>query len=72
MIPKLSTDAIELSVTANVPVTITHSIGRQLAGWLVIWQDAIVNFVVQNADADTSRQLVLVPSATANVRIVLL
>lgn len=72
MIPALSTDPIELSVTANTPVTIQHGIGRQIAGFLVIWRTAPCDFHVQNPTADSSRELVLVPSGTATVRLVLL
>ena len=72
MIPKISTDLIELSVTAGTPVTIPHGLGRQVAGWLVIWQSAACVFTVQNPAADSSRELILVPSGTANVRLVLL
>lgn len=72
MIPALSTDLIELSVTAGLPVTITHGLGRQVAGWLTIWRSAACEFSIQDPAADTSRELVLVPSGTASVRLVLL
>lgn len=71
-IPRLSTDAISLSVTSGVPVAIKHSLGRRLRGWLVIWMDNYVQFKVQSAAADDTLTLTLVPNATANVRIVLL
>lgn len=72
MIPQLATDLIPLSVTAGVAVTIPHGVGRQLAGWLVIWQDSACVFSIQDPAADSSRELVLVPSGTASVRLVLL
>ena len=72
MIPAIATDIIALSVTAGVAVTIPHGIGRQIAGYLVIWRSAPCVFTVQNPAADSSKILVLVPSGTANVRLVLL
>lgn len=66
------TGPIFLTVTASVPVTIAHGLGREPAGWLVIWSDVDVQFHVEDADADARQELVLVPSATANVRLVLL
>lgn len=72
MIPAIATDIIALSVTAGVAVTIPHGIGRQIAGYLVIWRSAPCVFTVQNPAADSSKTLVLVPSGTANVRLVLL
>lgn len=72
MIPSFATDPIELSVSADTPVTIRHHIGRQILGWSVVWRDAPCEFHVQDAAADSSRELVLVPSGTANVRLVLL
>ena len=72
MIPQIATDLIELSVTVNVPVTIRHGLGRQVAGYIVVWRSAPCDFTVQNPAADSSRELVLVPSGTANVRLVLL
>ncbi len=72
MIPRLSTDPIELAVSAGIPVTIAHGLGRQVAGWLVIWRSTACEFSIQDPAADTSRELVLVPSGTASVRLVLL
>lgn len=68
----IATDPIALSVTASEPVTIRHGLGRQVAGWLVIWATAPVEFFVADAAADTRTELVLVPSATCDVRVVLL
>ena len=72
MIPKLNSEAIELSVTAGTPVTLPHGLGRQIAGYLVIWKSAACDFTVQDPAADSSRELVLVPTGTASVRLVLL
>ncbi len=72
MIPQIVTDLIELSVTAGTPVTIAHGLGRQVAGYLPIWKSAPCDFTVQDPAADSSRELVLVPSGTASVRLVLL
>lgn len=72
MTATIVTDPIELDVQASVPVRIPHGLGRQVAGWLVIWQSALISFFVQNPTADSSRELVLVPSASGSVRLVLL
>jgi hypothetical protein len=65
-------EPIALAVQTGVPVRITHGLGRQVAGYLVIWTDTPCAFSVQDPAADSSRDLVLVPSATASVRLVLL
>lgn len=72
MIPAISTDPIEVNVSAGVPFTLQHGLGRQVAGYLIIWRSAPCDFTVQNPAADSSRELVLVPSGTASVRLVLL
>ncbi len=72
MKPQIATDVIELSVTAGVAVTIPHGLGRQIAGYLPIWKSAPCEFSIQNPAADSSRELVLVPTGTASVRLVLL
>jgi len=72
MIPKISTDIIELNVTAGTPITIPHGLGRQVAGWIVLWQEAPCDFTIQDPAADSRQELVLVPSGTAHVRLVLL
>lgn len=72
MIPAIATDPIELSVTAGVAVTVSHGLGRQVAGFLVIWRDAPCELTVQNPQADSSRELVMLPSGSANLRLVLL
>lgn len=70
--PAISTDLIELSVVAAAPVTIKHGLGRQVAGWDVLWRDiANLGFHVQDSTLDTSREIVLIPSASGNVRLVL-
>lgn len=70
-IPQIATEAIELDVTTGVPVTIPHGLGRQVLGWLVIWQDVACQLEIQDPAADTTRDLVLVPTASASVRVVL-
>lgn len=72
MIPAIATDPIEMSVTGGVAVTIAHGLGRQVAGWLVIWRSAECEFVIADALDDSSKELVLIPSGTAKVRLVLL
>lgn len=72
MIPAIATDPIELTVQAGVAVSIPHGLGRQVAGWLVIWRTAACEFTVQDPAADSRRELVLVPSGSASVRLVLL
>ena len=72
MIPQLATDPIPLSVIAGQAVTIAHGLGRQIAGYLPIWKSAPCEFTVQDPAADSSREIVLVPSGTASVRLVLL
>ena len=70
--PTISTDSFEVTVVANTPVTITHGLGRQIEGWLVIWQTAPVSLSVVDAAADTRQTLVLLPDQSANIRLVLL
>lgn len=68
---QIESDPIELDVTIDTPITIRHGLGRQVH-WLCVWQSAFVDFKVADPAADTSRELVLVPSNTAKVRLVLL
>lgn len=70
--PTIATDSIALTVVDGIPVRLAHGLGRQIEGWLVIWQTTPVDFYVQDPAADTSREIVLVPTATADVRLVLL
>ena len=70
--PAISTDIIEIFSPSLVPITIKHGLGRQLAGWQVIWSDADIRFYVDDPDLDTSTEITLVPSTTGAVRIVLL
>lgn len=72
MIPRFSTDPIEMNVTNGLAFTLAHGLGRQVAGFLVIWRSAPCDFHVQDPAADSSREIVLVPSGTASVRLVLL
>jgi hypothetical protein len=67
-----TSDPIELAVTATEPVTIRHGLGRQVRGWLLIWCSAPVEFFVAEPAADTRQELVLVPSATCDVRLLLI
>lgn len=71
-LPEISTDAIALDVVGGVPFTIKHGLGRQVQGWLCLWATAHCTFYVQDPIADTARELTLMPSATASVRLVLL
>lgn len=70
--PEIATEAIELAAVEGEPMRIPHGLGRQVEGYLVIWRSAPCELHVQDPAADTSTQLVLVPSGTATVRIVLL
>ena len=72
MRPLDASDPIELTVTASTPVTIRHGLGRQVQGWLLVWCTAPVEFFVADPTADTRQELVLVPSATCDVRLLLL
>lgn len=72
IVPAISTAAIALTVAAGVPVRIAHGIGRQIEGWLVLWTTAPVDFHVQDPSADSAQELILVPNASASVRLVLL
>jgi len=70
--PKISSDVIELDVTLGMPVTIAHGFGRQIAGWLIVWRTADVGFYLVDSEADSSQNLVLMPTASGFVRLVLL
>lgn len=72
MLPAIATDPITVSATAATPFTVSHGLGRQVAGWLVIWSDANVLCHVSDPEADTAKELTLVPSATCNLSLVLL
>lgn len=67
-LPAISSDIIEQTVTDGQAITLYHGLGRE-AGWLVAWRDAVVDFIAQESTAD---KLVLLPSGSGNVRIVLL
>jgi hypothetical protein len=69
--PEISTDPISLDVTAGFAVTVRHGLGRQVVGWQIIWKNAAVDFFEPNPAADTRAELVLMPTATAKVRLVL-
>ncbi len=71
-LPVISTAALDLQVTSGKPVRIAHGLGRQVEGWLVLWQTAPVAFSIQDPGADTAQELVLVPNASARVRLVVL
>lgn len=72
MTPLLTSDLIELDLTAAVGVRISHGLGRQIKGWLVIWSTAPLTLSVLDPDADTKTELVLVPDATCRARVLLL
>ena len=71
-LPEISTEAIARDVVAGVPFTIQHGLGRQVQGWLCLWATADCTFHIQDPTADTARELTLIPSASASVRLVLL
>lgn len=68
-LPAIATEAITLDVTAGVPVRLAPGLGRTPLGWLVIWADAPVQFHAAEAPAG---ELLLIPSASARVRLVVL
>jgi hypothetical protein len=72
MIPSIATDPIEVDVLDSVPFTIRHGLGRQAAGWLVLWCDAPVALYATGAEVDPRQELELIPDASARVRLVLL
>lgn len=72
LVAEIVTLPIPLDVTSGTPAIIKHGLGRQIAGWLVIWQTAACQFYVQDPHRDTSQELVLIPNATCSVRLVLL
>lgn len=72
MIPRIATDLIEVQTVAGEPFTLTHELGRQVGGWLVVWSTAPISLHVTDAAADTRQRLTLTPSASATVRLVLL
>lgn len=72
MTPAFATDVIEVTAVAGVPFTITHSTGRPVLGWLLVWQDAPGLLYVSDSRADSRRELTLTPTASFNARIVLL
>ncbi len=71
-LPKISSDIIELDVSIGMPVTIAHGFGRQITGWLIVWKTQDVDFYVVDSETDSSQNLVLMPTATGTVRLVLL
>lgn len=68
----IATDAIELRAIAGETLVVRHGLGRPVLGWLVMWQDAPCVLHLADASLDTKEQLILVPSATAQVKILLL
>lgn len=71
-IPRLMTAPIEVECTAGEPVSVAHGLGRPITGWLKIYQTAAIDFVIQDATADTRAALTLIPSADGVARLVLL
>lgn len=70
-LPAIATNAIAFDVTAGVPFSVRHGLGRQVVGWNVIWSTVHCMLHVADANADTSSELVLVPSASGSLRLVL-
>jgi len=69
VIPGIATEPITLDVQAGIPVRIAPQLGREPAGWLVIWSDAPVQF---HALPTVAGELSLMPSTSARVRLVVL
>lgn len=72
ILPKISTDSFEVSVTADVPFTINHGLGRQVEGEVIIARSAPCEVHRQDWTADTRQALTLIPTNTCFLRIVLL
>ncbi|PKM43255.1 MAG: hypothetical protein CVV05_15525 [Gammaproteobacteria bacterium HGW-Gammaproteobacteria-1] len=69
---EISTHLIEVDAQNGIPIEVRHGMGRQVGGWLVVWQDAPGAFYATNPDADSSRALMLTPTGSFRARIVLL
>ena len=61
-------DAIELAAVAGEPLRLAHGFGRPVNGWIVIYAEAPIAL---HATENSRDALVLVPSATRTVRLVL-
>jgi hypothetical protein len=70
-IPQISSAPIEVVVNDAQPLRIVHGFGRQIIGGLVLWQTTPVAFSIQDPAADTANEIVLIPNASATVRLVL-
>ena len=68
----LSTEFIELDVTAGQAVKIEHGLGRPVRGWHVIWSVSLVQLWLANESDSTVNSLTLYPTTTGRVRLVLL
>lgn len=66
------TEPISVSVSAGVPVTVKHSLGRPVTGWVVVWATAPCLLSVVDAAEDTRQAITLLPSATASLRLAFL
>jgi hypothetical protein len=65
------TDPIDLNVTVNVPVTLQHSTGRPVTGWVILWATAPCVLSVVDPAADTRQSITLVPNNSASLRVAL-
>lgn len=65
---KFQTDPIAFDAVADEPLTVTHGFGRPVNGWIVIYAEAPVSL---HALENTPQRLVLVPSASTRIKVVL-
>jgi hypothetical protein len=65
------TDPIELVCYVGVPMTLRHSTGRPVTGWVVLWATAPCVLYVADPTADTRQAITLVPNASATLRVAL-
>jgi hypothetical protein len=69
---EITTRIIEVEAQSGVPLDVRHGMGREVGGWLVVWQDAPGAFHVTNPHADSRQALTLTPTGTFRARLVLL
>jgi hypothetical protein len=69
---KIVTEPIAVSVVFGFTVEIAHGLGRELAGFLVIWADHNASVWVDDPDASTAETLILRAGSTGDIKLVLL
>ena len=66
------TEPISVSVSAGVPVTVKHSLGRPVTGWVIVWETAPCVMSVVDPTEDTRQSITLMPNGTASLRLAFL